>query len=403
MISYLPSLPTEVDAFARLAVLLIAAIALAEVAERLLRLPRLTGYVFAGILMGPTMLNWVPLGMTGELRPLMLLGVGLLLFELGTRVDVRWLAHNPLLIVTSLVESALTFAAVYVLLSAFELSLATRVSVAAIAVGTGATVVMRIVTETNARGQMTERLLLLTALNSLYAILLLKLSFGYVHLEQQENALEAVLHPVYSISGSFLLAALIAYGMHLASFSRLRRENERFTLVIAVVLLGTTVADALELSVPLALLCGGMMLRVRSRRLQLFPEHFGSAGALLVLSLFALTGVELDPAQLLAGGVISVGVVLVRAATKYAAAWLSAGPGGLTPEKSGWLGVGLWPMSSLAVLHAFDVSDVYRRFGEDVVTIVLGAVLVMEIVGPIATQIALRRTGEAAPRDETRS
>lgn len=399
MISYLPSLPTEVDAFARLAVLLIAAIVLAELAERLLRLPRLTGYVLAGIVMGPTLLNWVPLGMTGELRPLMLLGLGLLLFELGTRVDVRWLAHNPLLIVTSLVESGLTFGAVYVLLSAFELSLATKISVAAIAVGTGATVVMRIVTETSARGQMTERLLLLTALNTLYTILLLKISFAYVHLDQQAD-LEAVLRPVYSISGSFLLGALIAYGMHLASFSRLRRESERFTLVIAVVLLGTTVADALELSVPLALLCGGMMLRARSQRLHLFPEHFGSAGALLVLSLFALTGVELDPAQLLAGGAISVGVVLVRSATKYAGAWLSAGPGGLSPEKSGWLGVGLWPMSSLAVLHAFDVSDVYRRFGEDVVAIVLGAVLIMEIIGPIATQIALRRSGEAAPRSE---
>jgi hypothetical protein len=59
-------------------------------------------------------------------------------------------------------------------------------------------------------------------------------------------------------------------------------------------------------------------------------------------------------------------------------------------------------MSSLAVLQAHDVAGLYADFGDDVLAIVLGAVLIMELLGPVATQIALRRSGEAMPRPDER-
>lgn len=387
----------EIGAFGRVALLLIASIASAEICERWLRLPRLVGYVLAGLAMGPSVLAWVPPSINGDLRPLVLLGLGLLLFELGSRVDLRWLRHNPMLIGSSLVESGLTFAATYLFLGWFDLAVATRVAVAAIAVATSPSVVMRIVAENNARGQMTERLMLMTALNSLYSILLLKVSVGLVHFYRNTGLLQAIAHPAYIFFGSLLLAAALAYGMHLASFSHLKRESERFALVIAVVLLGTTLAERLGLSVPLTLLGGGMILRSLSQRLHLFPEHFGAAGALLVIVLFTLTGVALDPRHIVAGGLMSIGLLLIRGLAKYVGAYVSAGYGGLAPKKAAWLGVALLPMSSLAVLQAHDVAGLYADFGGDVLAIVLGAVLIMELLGPVATQIALRRTGEAMP------
>lgn len=395
--SFLPTLPSEIDAFARVAVLLMTAIAFAQLGERFLRLPRITGYVVAGIVMGPSALNLTPISITGDLRPLMLIGLGLLLFELGSRVDLRWLKHNPTLLASSLIESGVTFAATFAFLSLFDFPTATVVSIAAIAVSTSPAVVMRIVAENNARGQMTQRLLLLTALNSLYAILLLKIGVAFVHLNQNSGVLEAIGHPLYVVCGSFLLAAAIAYGIHRARFSQLTRESERFTLIIAIVLLATTIADHFGLSVPMALLCGGILLRTLSQRLHLFPEHFGSAGAILVVILFTLTGVALDPQKLMLGGGISLGLIVIRALAKYCGGWLSALRGGLAPNKAAWLGVALLPMSSLAVLHAYEVADLYPDFGDDIIAIVLGAVLVMELLGPIATQLALRRAGEASP------
>lgn len=391
-----PSLPEQVDTYARVALLLIAAIGLAELGQRWLRLPRLTGYVLAGILLGPGVLHWAPLSISGELRPLMLLGLGLLLFELGSKVDLRWLGANRSLILSSISEAGLTFVGVYAFLAWSGFVPATCMAVAAIAVSTSPTVVMRIVAENNARGQMTQRLMLLTALNSLYAILLLKVSVAFVHYHQQGDLWSSIAHPLYITSGSFLLAVVVAMAMRLVYSAGLRRDSERFAALLAVLLITSTVADRLGLSVPMILLCGGMILRSRSQRLHLFPEHFGSAGALLVILLFVLTGLALTPAQVAAGGLMSLGLLIIRGGAKYLGAWWSSGRGGLAPHKASWLGVALLPMSSLAVLQAYDVAELYPDFGDEIVAIVLGAVVVMELIGPIVTQLALRRVGESA-------
>jgi hypothetical protein len=49
------------------------------------------------------------------------------------------------------------------------------------------------------------------------------------------------------------------------------------------------------------------------------------------------------------------------------------------------------------VLQAHEVAGLYADFGDEILAIVLGAVLIMELVGPVATQLALRRSGEAMP------
>lgn len=400
--SFLPELPAHFDDLARFALLLIAAIALAEIGQRSFRLPRLTGYVVAGLLMGPGVLDWVPLSISGALRPLLLMALGLLLFELGSKVNLRWLADNPGLLLSSLAESGLTFIGTYLFLDAMGYVVATSITVAAIAVSTSPTVVMRVVAENGARGQMTQRLLLFTALNSLYGILLLKIGMSLVHFNQQSEPWLAIGHPVYVTCGSFLLAIVVARAMEWMQSVGLRRESERFSLIIAILLLASSAGDRLGLSVPMVLLCAGMLLRAQSKRIQLFPEHFGSAGALLVIVLFVLTGVALTPAQILAGGAISLGLIAIRCTSKFIATGIPLGRNGLSPQKARWLGVALFPMSSLAVLQAYDVSELYPNFGDDIVAIVLGAVAVMELVAPILTQIALRRAGESAVHIVTR-
>lgn len=387
----------EFDLLGRLAVLLGFAVACAELGGRYLRLPRVVGYLFAGLLLGPGVLDWIPQSLGGILRPLVLLALGLLLFELGSRVDLRWLRHNPVLLASSLCESGLTFVSVYIFLSWFDLGTAAIMTIASISVATSPAVVMRIVSENNARGQLTQRLLLLTALNCLYSIVLLKVSLGFIHMDRIDNTWEALAQPLYVTFGSLLLGGAIAYGIRLTQNLALHRDSERFTLVIALLLIGTTLADSFGLSVPMAMLCGGMMLRSLTARLQIVPEHFGSAGAVLVIILFALTGVALDPGQLTAGGLISFGVLMFRLAGKYIGAYLSAGYGGLSPHKTPWLAVSLLPMSSLAVLQAHDISALYADFGKDVLAIVLGAVLIMELIGPVLTQLALRKAGESFP------
>jgi hypothetical protein len=72
---------------------------------------------------------------------------------------------------------------------------------------------------------------------------------------------------------------------------------------------------------------------------------------------------------------------------------------GLRAGGAGLLSVALLPMSGLAVVMIYDTAAIYPRFGAELAAVVLAAVAVLEVVGPIATQYALRRAGEAHPEN----
>jgi hypothetical protein len=67
------------------------------------------------------------------------------------------------------------------------------------------------------------------------------------------------------------------------------------------------------------------------------------------------------------------------------------------PASAGLLSLALLPMSGLAVVMVLDTQSLYPAFGGELAAVVLTAVAVLEILGPIATQFALKRAGEADP------
>jgi hypothetical protein len=70
---------------------------------------------------------------------------------------------------------------------------------------------------------------------------------------------------------------------------------------------------------------------------------------------------------------------------------------GVRPASAGLLSLALLPMSGLAVVMVLDTQSLYPAFGGELAAVVLTAVAVLEILGPIATQFALKRAGEADP------
>ena len=67
---------------------------------------------------------------------------------------------------------------------------------------------------------------------------------------------------------------------------------------------------------------------------------------------------------------------------------------GITHKKALLLGIGMVPMSAIAVVMVQGASALYPEFGAKLSSIVLSAVVILELVGPLATQWALRRAGE---------
>ena len=268
---------------------------------------------------------------------------------------------------------------------------------AAVGVATSPAVVTTVAKELRAQGQVTERLLLLTALNTVYAFLAVTMLFTWLHLEYRGGWLAVLAHPLYLIAGSLLLA-FVAAAVTVRLLQALRRSEEtQFILVVAMVVLAVTLAVSTKLSVPIALLAFGAFTRLLDRQRKFVSLSFGRGGLLFVVMLFALTGAGLDLTLLFAPGTLftALAFIAARFAGKAVAVFALATPSALDLRKASLLSIGLLPMAGLAVVMVQDTSVVYPEFGAKLGSVVLAAVAFLELLGPLAAHFALRRAGEA--------
>ena len=364
---------------------------------RVLRLPRITGFVAAGLVLGPGVLGLLDQAMLGELSIFVDISLGLILFELGRRLDFRWFTHDRWLLASSVAESLLSFLFVYGTLRFFSVAPVYSATAAAIAMATSPAVLIMIVHDQRAKGPLTERLLALTALNNVFAFLLIALLFGFVHLEYRADLLRATLHPLYLIAGSCGLGFLAFVAARTLARWLGKREDSQFVMLLGLIVGTVGCAISFKLSVLLALLAFGVFAKNLDRDHDLMAVEFGPGGQLFLVMLFVITGAGLRPSELVVTGAVGAAFVVARLAGKLCGLGLFAPLSGISQKKALLLGVGMVPMSAIAVVMVQGASALYPEFGATLSSIVLSAVVILELVGPLATQWALRRAGETEP------
>lgn len=393
---FVPTWPPAVTPLAWVAVLLLAAILAGETARRFLRVSRVIGYLAVGVLLGPAVAGVIDGTTAGQLRIFADIAIGMLLFELGQRVDLGWLRRNPSLLAASILEAALTFMLVYVAMSFFGIRPLTAAAAALLAVATSPAVVMTVIKDLRAQGQVTERVMLFTALNSAYAVVGLSLIVGLLDDRAEQSVVTMILHPLYLLVGSLVLAALLAIVM--LSLLRLfgRRPAFQFSATVSLVLLTVAAATMLKLSVPLALLLLGVLGRVFDRERHFVSLKFGETAMLFIVLLFALAGVGLEFAGWAAALPLALAFIGARLVGKFVPILLLSTASGLSLRKSSLVSLGLVPMSGLALLMLHELMRQSPALAAEIGAAMFLAIAVLAFAGPLATEFALRRAGESA-------
>ena len=393
-IGFLPSFPLAAANMMRVGAVLVGGLAVGQLFVRVLKLPRITGFVATGLVLGPGVFGLLDQTMLGELSIFVDISLGLILFELGRRLDLRWFTHDRWLLASSVAESLLSFLFVYATLRFFDIAPVYSATAAAIAMATSPAVLIMIVHDQRAKGPLTERMLALTALNNVFAYLLIALLFGFVHLEYRADWLRAVTHPLYLIAGS----SGLGYAAFLAARTLARwlgkREDGQFGMLLGLIVATVGCSISFKLSVLLALLAFGVFAKNLDRDHDLMAVEFGPSGQFFLVMLFVITGAGLRPSELAVAGAIGGAFILARLAGKVVGIALFAPLSGIAHKKALLLGVGMVPMSAIAVVMVQGASALYPEFGAKLSSIVLSAVVILELVGPLATQWALRRAGE---------
>jgi Kef-type K+ transport system membrane component KefB len=360
------------------------------------RLPRVVGYTLAGFL-AAAFGHGVTLPLSGAAQTVTDLALGLLLFEIGSRVNLRWLRRNPGLLATSLAEALLSAAAVALVLRLFDVGWPTALACALLAMPAPAAMSGRVALEMGAEGQVTQRAQLLTALNTGYAIVALTLMRTWWAADDGGSLPQALGGLAISLLTTLGVAALLAGAVYLAA-RRLDLRNESAALLLfGLVAFAIVAARSIGVSTLLMPLLAGLLLRNTCARPWVWPRHFGTSGGALVLMLFVIVGSAWSPSLLVAGGFAALALLAARWLGKAVAIVALAPWAGASWRQGLALSVTMMPLSGTALVMLSELMRAEAQLAAGAVPIILAGIAVLELAGPVAVQLALRLAGELPP------
>lgn len=394
-LNFLPALPDGLNVLTAAGLILIAGIVGARLVVRALPVPAITGYVLTGMLIGPIGFNLIDANLLNKLGLLVDLALGLVLFELGRRVDYRWLLREKRLLITGIAISGLTFLALLEVLTLFGVSPLVASMVAAIGMATSPAVALNLVHETRAEGQLTERMLNIVVIGNSLAFVVFSMSLAALHVEYQAGWRSYLLHPLYLLIGSIALGWVISQLQIWMGHWLGRDRQAQLILVLALVAATVGLADMLNLSALIAVLAFGIASRSQDRGHALVEVDFSQFNALVYVVLFVFAGARLDTSHLYQLAPLVLTFIAVRFIVTLLTTTALARFNGMTAAKGGWLGVALLPLSGFKIIMVQHAAGVYPEFGVQMATLTVSTLVILEIIGPICTRYALIASGEA--------
>ncbi|CAG9174914.1 hypothetical protein LMG32289_03178 [Cupriavidus pampae] len=364
-----------------------------ELGRRWLGFPRIVGYAVVGLFAGTLGRSIVDDNMIAQTRVLIDMALALALFELGHRLSLSWLRANRWLLFTSAAESLLTWGLVAWVLQWMGASPGVAILAGGIAVSTSPTIVLQLKNELRAEGQVTERLMAMAALNSIYAATIVQVATGWLHSEYG-NLGAALLHPLYLLVGSCLLAWIVGKFGHTVYTRMSADDHYSFLVLVGLVLFTLALTRLLKLSMPLTLLLAGIVFKHQDRQPHVWPTHFGSAGSLLIIVMVVSLGLPLTAHDWVVGGMLALVLVVMRHVAKLVGVVSLGSFSGLSLRQCMALGLALTPMSGLAYLLMSDIARLYPSTGGPLASIILCALAIEQLVSPLIATWALRFAGE---------
>lgn len=392
---FLPKFPLHLNSITLLGLTLLLGLIGGEVAKRMRFLPQISGYIVVGFLIGSGGFNIVNQSVLANAHLFVDISLSLILFDLGRHLDFSWLRHDLGMLYMSLAESGVTFVLIFSVLYFFTgMHILPSALAATIAVATSPAVVMMVAHDLSAEGPVTRRALILTSLNNFYALILFIILAPMARSDVLLNY-DLITFVTYQLFGSIVLGLIIFILIKFMAYLIGKNKENQFVLFVGAVIFAIGLAPILKCSSMLTLFVLGVAARNLDRQHTLMEIDFGWLARLFLILLFVVTGVHLQLQGLWQATWIVLLFILVRIIAKIGGVWLFSKSSRLTKRQSVALSFTLLPMAGVAI----GMSNILVNFNPDfdyrLLLIITAAVAILNIIGPIATQVAFIMTGES--------
>lgn len=362
-----------------------------------INLPNVTGYLIAGLLVGPYCLNIFSVENLEGFAILTNAALGFIAFSIGGEFKLSSLKQlGAKVFVITLFEAvgATVIVSTVMILLGIDTSLA--LILGAIASATAPAATLMVVRQYKASGPVTSTLLPVVAIDDAVCLMLFSI------LSSVAKSLEAgagfdfkstILKPILEIVGSLVIGFAVGFVLSIATKFFKSRAN-RISLAVTAVFLGVGLSEMLGLSSLLLCMAIGAAMANFSKVSDAVMECTDRWTPPLFMLFFVISGAEFNFEIFKTVGLIGVLYLILRSAGKYFGAM--AGCALVKTEKNvkKYLGITLLPQAGVAIGMAQLSLTVVPEYGEQIRAVILCATLVYELVGPLLTKIALTKAGE---------
>ncbi len=386
------------------------------------KLPSVTAYLIAGVLVGPYCLGHLGLNGIGfqsteavnALSVVSEVALGFIAFSIGNEFRLDELKHTgkKALIIGIFQALAATLVVDLALLTVHliapdKLTVPQLITLGAIASATAPAATLMVVRQYKAKGPVTKLLLPIVALDDAVGLVVFAVSFGVAKtiLSGTMDVVSIIINPIIEIVCSLMLGAVM--GWILTQLEKLFNSNtNRLNLTIGIVFL-TASLSMLEFSVfgihiHFSSLLTCMMLGTIFCNICPLSHDLMNASEKWTSPLFALffviSGAELELGVFTDFAIVIIGVVYIlsRCLGKYAGTLFSAKLSKCSPAICKYLGITLFPQAGVALGMCATAMQLGEQ-GHLIRNITLFAVLIYELFGPLLTRQALTAAGEIHP------
>ena len=388
------SLSRETTILLSLAGILLAGL-LSTRLTRLLRLPNVTGYILAGILIGPYVLGLIPGETVQSMDFVSDIALAFIAFGVGRffRREALRETGGAVLVITVLEAMAagvLVAAAMYFL---FHMDPAFSALLGAIATATAPASTMMTIEQYHAGGKFVNLLLQIVALDDVVCLVVFSAAAAFVTAADGGAATAAgAAVPIALNLAALLLGALS--GLLLSRALRPGRGRDSRLILSASMLVGLSgLCAALNVSPLLSCMVFGAVYINRTGDRALYEELNDFTPPIMSL-FFVVSGMNLDVGALPALGAVGAAYFAIRIIGKYAGAWLGCAVAGTDRATRVYLGGALVPQAGVAIGLAYLGQRILpEHYGNLLMTIILASSVLYELIGPACAKFCLLRSG----------
>lgn len=364
---------------------------------KLIKLPNVTGYLLAGLILGPSVLKIIPKDTIDSIAVISEVALGFIAFSIGNEFKMSYfkkVGASP--IVIAVFEALFAVICVCTVLVLFGNDLPFSLVLSSIAAATAPAATIMVIRQYKAKGPVTETLLSVVALDDAAALMLFGISVavaGMLNSTSNISVLSMILSPILEIVGALVIGAVL--GMLLTYFIRFfKKDGNRLSLAVGFVFIGIGIADMTGVSSLLLCMALGATFVNFSKQALPVMKVVDAVTPPIFMLFFVASGAALDLSVLPMIGIVGVIYVILRVVGKVLGTYLGATICKCDKKIKKYLGYALLPQAGVAIGLSLAATTVVPSYGQTIRAVVLCATFIYELIGPGITKIALKKAGE---------